>query len=350
MTKQRLILLFDGTWNDPEDQTNVFRLAERIREQDDDIRQTFFYDSGVGTGTSDRFMGGVTGHGLSKNLLEGYEWLAKHYNNNDEIWIFGFSRGAYTARSLVGLIRKCGLLRIVTPGLLDKAEGIYRDKRLSPDCDECQAFRNNYSRAPRVHFIGVWDTVGALGIPGTNLSEHGKYSWHDTELSSIVNYAYHAVALDEHRAAYDVPLWTGENGQEKPGNLDVEQRWFIGAHANVGGGYGAEDLLADIPFQWMIEKATSAGLKLDGFIAAEDAWKTSPQDSFKKFLKGVYAWFRKLRAPGDGRHFRHFNKGIEGKPAVNVTVDPSVWTRWKAPEFNYRPRTLTDAGQYPPGQ
>jgi uncharacterized protein (DUF2235 family) len=349
MTKQRLILLFDGTWNDPEDQTNVFRLAGRIREQDDDIRQRFFYDPGVGTGTSGRLLGGVSGHGLSQNLLQGYEWLAKHYNNNeDEIWIFGFSRGAYTARSLVGLIRKCGLLRIVTPSLLDKAERIYRDKRLSPDCPECQTFRNNYSRAPRVHFIGVWDTVGALGIPGTNLSEHGKFSWHDTELSSIVNYAYHAVALDEHRAAYDVPLWTGDNGQKKPENLDVEQRWFIGAHANVGGGYGPEDLLADIPFQWMIEKASSAGIKLDGFTAAEDAWKTQPRDSFRGFLKGVYAWFRKLRAPGDGRHYRHFNKGMKGKPAVNVSVDPSVWRRWKAPAFNYRPRTLTDAGQYPP--
>lgn len=348
MTKQRLILLFDGTWNDPEDQTNVFRLAGRIREYDDDVRQQFFYNPGVGTTKLDRFRGGVFGYGLSKNLLQGYEWLAKHYTDEDEIWIFGFSRGAYTARSFVGLIRKCGLLRIVTPGLLDKAEGIYRDKRLSPDCDECQAFRNNYSRDPRVHFIGVWDSVGALGLPGTSLSEHGKYSWHDTELSSIVDYAYHAVALDEHRAAYDVPLWTGDNGQQKRKNRDVEQRWFIGAHANVGGGYGPQDLLADIPLQWMMEKASHVGLKLDGFNAAEDAWKTQPRDSFSEFMKGAYAWFRKLRAPGDGRHFRHFNKGIKGKPAVNVTVDPSVWMRWKAPEYNYRPRTLIDAGQYPP--
>ncbi|MDY0164124.1 DUF2235 domain-containing protein [Desulfobotulus sp.] len=350
MTKQRLILLFDGTWNDPEDQTNVFRIAGLTREYDGDLRQRFFYDPGVGTGRFDRFRGGVFGSGLSKNLLQGYEWLAKRYSSEDEIWIFGFSRGAYTARSLVGLIQKCGLLRIVTPSLLDKAERIYRDKGLRPDCDECKAFRNNYSLTPRVHFIGVWDTVGALGIPGTNLSEHGKYSWHDTELSSIVNFAYHAVALDEHRAAYDVPLWTGENGQKKPENQEVEQRWFIGAHANVGGGYGSGDLLADIPLQWMMEKASSAGLKLDGFVASEDAWKTKPRDSFRDFLKGVYAWFRKLRASGDGRHFRKFDKGNKGKPAVNVTVDASVWMRWKDPEFNYRPRTLIDADQRPPEQ
>ena len=348
MTKQRLILLYDGTWNDPEDQTNVFRIAGRIHDYDGDVRQRFFYDTGLGTGKLDRFRGGLFGYGLSKNLLEGYEWLSKRYNTNDEIWIFGFSRGAYTARSLAGLIRKCGLLRIVTPGLLERAEGIYRDKSLHPDCEVCTAFRNSYSLSPRIHFIGVWDTVGSLGIRGTNLSEEGKYSWHDTEISGIVNYAYHALALDEYRAAYDPPLWTGENGHKKALNIDVEQRWFIGAHANVGGGYGAADHLADIPLQWMMEKAAAAGLKLDSFVAPADAWKTDPQDSFAQFLNGFYAFVRKLKVPGDGRHFRHFDKGPEGKPAINVTVDPTVWLRWQDPAFNYRPRTLTDAGQLPP--
>lgn len=350
MIKQRLILLFDGTWNDPEDQTNVFRIAGRIHEHDGDTRQRFFYDPGVGTGTFDRFRGGVFGAGLSKNLLQGYEWLAKRYANEDEIWIFGFSRGAYTARSLVGLIRKCGLLRIVTPSLLDSAEHIYRDKKLKPDCEECKAFRNSYSREPRVRFIGVWDTVGALGIPGTSLSEHGKYSWFDTELSGILDFAYHAVALDEHRAAYNVPLWTSDDGQKKPQNLDVEQRWFIGAHANVGGGYGSGDVLADIPLQWMMEKASKVGLKLDEFNADTHAWKHAPVDSFKAFLKPFYAWYRKIRAAGDGRHFRCFAKGMKGKPAIHVTVDSSVWLRWKDPKYHYRPRTLVDAGQHPPEQ
>jgi hypothetical protein len=185
-------------------------------------------------------------------------------------------------------------------------------------------------------------------VPGTSFSEHGRYSWHDTELSSIVDFAYHAVALDENRAAYDVPLWTSNNGEMKPHNREVEQRWFIGAHANVGGGYGSTDLLSEIPLQWMMEKASKAGLKLDAFNAASDAWKTKPRDSFRDFMKGAYAWFRAIRAPGDGRYFRSFAKGIEGKPAVNVSVDPSVWMRWNEPAFNYRPRTLIDAGQRPP--
>jgi uncharacterized protein (DUF2235 family) len=347
MSKQRLILLFDGTWNDPQDQTNVFRMAGRIHDHDGDVTQRFFYDTGVGTGKLNRFRGGVFGYGLSKNLREGYEWLAKRYNHEDEIWIFGFSRGAYTARSLVGMIRKCGLLRIVTPSLMDQAEHIYRDKSLSPDSEACKAFRQDYSVTPRIYFIGVWDTVGALGIPGTSISEHGKYSWHDTELSSIVDHAYHAVALDEHRAVYDVPLWTTYNGLKKPENQDVEQRWFIGAHANVGGGYGKDDLLANIPLQWMMDKASNAGLKLEPFTAPTEAWKVDPKDSFKAFLAGLYAWFRKFKGQGDGRHFRRFNQSMEGQPAVNVTVDKSVWLRWNDPQFNYRPGTLIDANQSP---
>ncbi|WNK20699.1 DUF2235 domain-containing protein [Halomonas piscis] len=347
MTKQKLILLFDGTWNDPQDRTNVFRLAQRLHEYDGNVRQRFFYDPGVGTGWPGHYLGGITGYGLSDNLREGYEWLAKRYTDGDDIWLFGFSRGAYTARSLAGLIRKCGLLRIVTPGLLDEAEALYRDGKLNPDDESCHTFKHYYGHTPRIHFIGVWDTVGALGVPGTNLSEHGKYSWHDTELSSTVDYAYHAVALDEHRAAYEVPLWVSRDGKQKADNRDVEQRWFIGAHANVGGGYG-DDPLADISLQWMSEKAAAAGLALDAFTAATDAWQTAPTDSFSPFMCGLYARWNRIRHSGDGRHYRPFAQGLEGKPAINVTVDPSVWQRWNDEGYDYRPRTLEDAGKGPP--
>lgn len=346
MAKQRLILLFDGTWNDPEDQTNVFRIASLIKKYDRNVRQRFFYDSGVGTGKFDRFRGGVLAYGLSENLLQGYEWLAKRYVEDDEIWVFGFSRGAYTARSLVGLIGKCGLLHIVTPSLLDMSERIYRNKDLAKESNYCKSFRQRYSRSPRIHFIGVWDTVGALGVPGTSFSEHGKYSWNDTELSSIVDYAYHAVALDEHRAAYETPLWVSNNGDKNANNREVEQRWFIGAHANVGGGYGSKDLLPDISLQWMVEKACNVGLKMNNYKADGDAWKTNPRDSFGEFLYGAYAF--SLKIFGKGRYFRPFDRGIKGKKAVNVTVDPSVWSRWKDPKLSYRPPTLEDAVKPPP--
>lgn len=347
MTKQRLIVLFDGTWNDPEDQTNVYRLSRRIHDYDGDTRQRFFYDPGVGTSTWSRVRGGAFGMGLSDNLRQGYEWLAKRYRQGDEIWIFGFSRGAYTARSLVGMIRKCGLLHITTPRLLKAAEEMYRNKQLSPDSGPCMEFRKAYSRDVKIHFVGVWDTVGALGIPGTHLSEFGKYSWHDTELSSIVERAYQAAALDEFRAAYDISLWTHSEGLKKPEQIVVEQRWFIGAHANVGGGYGS-DLLADLPLKWMLGNAAVAGLKVDAFDVDENAWKSKPRPSFQEFLWGSYAWFRRLKVKGDGKYFRKYSTGHDGGSAVNVTVDESVWLRWDDPNTSYRPMTLIRADQGPP--
>lgn len=349
MTKQKLILLFDGTWNDPEDQTNVYRITRLIHDYDGGVKQRFYYDPGVGTSRFQRISGGAFGVGLSKHLLKGYDWLARRYKEGDEIWIFGFSRGAYTARSLVGLIRKCGLMHVVTPGLLDKAESIYRDKALHPDADVCTDFKKSFSRQPRIHFIGIWDTVGALGVPGTTLFK-SKYDWHDTELSSIVDHAYQAVALDEHRATYNVSLWTSQDGKQKPGNRDVEQRWFIGAHANVGGGYGADDTLADISLKWMLGKAEKAGLKVAQYDVVEDAWKTAPRDSFAEFLRGMYAKFKRIGKTEDGRFYRQYSKGMQGKPAVNISIDDSVWTRWGDTTCDYRPRTLTDAHLSPPDQ
>ena len=349
MTKQKLILLFDGTWNDPEDQTNVYRLTRLIHDYDGDVRQRFYYDPGVGTSRFRRISGGAFGFGLSKHLRKGYDWLCRRYQEGDEIWIFGFSRGAYTARSLVGLIRKCGLVHVVTPGLLGKAESIYRDKNLHPDADACKDFKKRYSRQPRIHFIGIWDTVGALGVPGTNLFK-SQYDWHDTELSSIVDHAYQAVALDEHRETYNVSLWTSKDGKPKADNRDVEQRWFIGAHANVGGGYGPDDTLPDIPLNWMLGKAEKAGLKVNPFDVAEDAWKTAPRDSFAEFLWGIYGKFKRIGNAEDGRFYRQYSQGMQGKPAVNISIDESVWKRWADTTCDYRPRTLTDAKLTPPEQ
>jgi uncharacterized protein (DUF2235 family) len=339
--KERLIVLFDGTWNDPADLTNVFQLSTLIEEYDGEIKQTFFYEPGVGTAPGDKLRGGLFGYGLSENLLKGYDWLARHYKEGDEIWVFGFSRGAYTARSMVGLIRKCGLLKTSTPNLLQRAEDLYRDKSAHPDSDQCQTFRHTYSLEVNVHFLGVWDTVGALGIPGTMISEKALYSWHDTELSKIVSYAYHAMALDENREAYNVAMWTNENGTKKPENTDVEQRWFIGAHANVGGGYG-KDPLSTLSLAWMLEKARNANLKLKPYVAPTNAYLTKPTDSYKDFAYGIYGFFKGLFVKGDGRFFRPYEVIQNNMRSVNVTVDASVKSKWGA-QADYRPPTLTNA-------
>lgn len=350
---QRLVLLFDGTWNDPQDRTNVYRLAQDIQDYDEQsIRQRFYYEPGVGTRQWERFVGGVFGMGLSRNLQNGYDWLVRHYVENTQLFVFGFSRGAYTARSLVGMIRKCGLLRVSTPSLLKEAESLYRDKALAPNDARCCEFRDRYSREIEIHFIGVWDTVGALGIPGTSFSEHGRFAWHDTELSSIVRRAYQAVALDEHRKAYDIALWTHTSGKKKPSQEEVEQRWFIGAHANVGGGYRMEDgkfdPLATLGYEWICEKAHEAGLALRMPVSLPDAHRKDPVDSYQDFLKGLYRHYHALRdRGGDGRHYRHHAQDHNGNPAIGVTVDPSVWRRWRE-DSSYRPPTLVRAGCVPP--
>ncbi|MGB5854833.1 MAG: DUF2235 domain-containing protein [Oceanisphaera sp.] len=344
---QRLIVLFDGTWNDPQHNTNVIKLARSIAPFDGECRQRFFYSPGVGTTDTTRLLGGMFGVGLSKHLLQGYDWLARHYRSGDEVWVFGFSRGAYTARSMVGMIRKCGLLHVVTPTQLAAAERLYRNKSAAPDGELCQQFRREYSQEIKVHLLGVWDTVGALGIPGTLLSERGTYSWHDTRLSKIVERAYQAIALDEHRAVYNTVPWTSPNGQKKPAQLDVEQRWFIGAHANVGGGY-LNDPLADLPLAWMQQKAMAAGLVLTPVLPEEYAWLTPPVDSFRQFLGDFYRHYRRWFHHGDGRYYRDLYRDKEGQQAVGVTIDDSVWARWQRVD-HYRPRSLANARLGPVG-
>lgn len=345
---QRLILLFDGTWDDFDDRTNVYRMASAIVSYDGPTRQRFFYQSGVGTSPGTRFLGGATGAGLTEILLEGYEWLAKRYEPGDEIWVFGFSRGAYTARSLAGLIRKCGLLRIVTPKAIHEATRLYRDTDVHPESENCKTFRQHYSLpGVGIHFLGVWDTVGSLGIPGHALLSRQFFEWHDTELSGIVRHAYQAMALDEHRQEFDVSLWRGSEKDphlKKPGQDDVEQRWFIGSHGDVGGGCPRDDL-SQIPLRWMQEKATAAGLKLDPLcVPPAGAELSEPYDSYRLFLGGVYPLLRAGLTGQSGPFHRRFDlvrksdSSDELVQAINVTIDPSVFRRMQV--LPYAPPTL----------
>ncbi|HWQ40255.1 MAG TPA: DUF2235 domain-containing protein [Burkholderiales bacterium] len=324
---RRVALLFDGTWNNRKDRTNVVRMRDSIQSTGlEDPEQPCYYDTGVGTHWYRRFTGGAFGRGLSENIRAGYAWLARTYRPQDEIFLFGFSRGAYTARSLVGLIRKCGLPKNVDQALLDQAYTLYRDKNIAPDDPPAVGFRNAHSREIRVHFIGVWDTVGALGIPVSHVPfGRDYYRWHDTELSKIVDYAYHAVAIDERRRDYAVAVWT----RIKPENREVEQRWFIGAHANVGGGYDKDpvDTLPNPPLRWIQDKAEAAGLRLKSkVVIGPDDHLAEVNDSFKEFMFGLYQRFKDPFA-------RPFGSG------VNETVDESVWNRWRY-DPEYRPASL----------
>ncbi|MDQ6609749.1 MAG: DUF2235 domain-containing protein, partial [Bacteroidota bacterium] len=274
---KRIVTCSDGTWNKPdlkdkgiEVKTNVAKMYESICSKGkNDIEQVKIYDQGVGTGNTlkDKIVGGATGLGLDRHIKDMYTFFVINYNKGDEIYLFGFSRGAYTARSIAGFIRNCGILKPEYIHLVDKAYSLYRDRNnySTPDSDLMRSFRAAYciENITPIHFIGVWDTVGSLGIPlpWYQLANRNKYKFHDVTLSSTIRNAYHALAIDERRALFSPTLWkkskTVSNDPEHP--QQMEQRWFAGVHSNVGGGY-ADSALSNITLKWLMEKAEAVGL------------------------------------------------------------------------------------------
>lgn len=328
---RRLVILFDGTWSKADTQTNVERLCKLLAARDAlEREQVCEYLVGVGVEPGlGHLLGGAFGRGLADSVKRGYQWLAQHWRNGDEVWLFGFSRGAYAARSVSGLIHKCGLLKPdangqVTSAAVDAAYTFY-EKNTPYNDPQAVAFRARYSREIDIHFIGVWEMVGELGIPDVASwfpYARDHYRFHDTELSGNVRNAYQALALDEHRADFMLAKWTSLPPSATP--ITVEQRWFIGAHSDVGGGNASDgaghspDLLPDITLAWMQRKAIDAGLAFDEtFVFAADAFMATPNDSYKQFMYGLYRIFKRPR-----------NRVIGG--GVNETVDDTVWQRWRA--------------------
>lgn len=295
--KKRLAVCYDGTWSKPDqpNPTNVVKIHKAIvRGVAGDCFQDAFYDAGVGTGMFTRFLGGAFGVGLSKNIRQGYRFLLENYELGDEIYLFGFSRGAYTARSTAGLIRNCGLLKREFASQLEAAYDLYRrrDPDSTPDSPESVAFRKKYSHEPRIKFIGVWDTVGSLGIPvGRVFSRvvNQRWEFHDPRLSRSVDFAYHALAVDERRKPFQPTLW---EQNEKPEGQVLEQVWFSGVHSNVGGGY-RETGLSDIALEWMMKKAEACGLVLDR-KQMEKPLQPDPLGKLENSLK----WFYKIISLG----------------------------------------------------
>ncbi|WAC58017.1 DUF2235 domain-containing protein [Gordonia sp. SL306] len=303
MTK-RLIVCCDGTWNffGQRNPTNVVTLFEEIAKfNDDGTPQKKFYVAGVGSNPLQKIRGGALGWGLSKNLKTGYEELVDNYEPGDEIFLFGFSRGAYTARSLAGFIRNVGILKRENKKQIDQAFNIYRDRdrtENAPDGEAAKRFRQQYSHDDvNIRFIGVWDTVGSLGIPFGQYplikKVNSRWAFHDTKLSSKVGAAYHALAIDEKRGPFEPTLWlSNPDAKEQV----VEQVWFSGVHCNVGGGY-ANTPISNIPLVWMMKKASDHGLTFGGStsgdVAADGAASTAPiavLNRIDRLLQGTNAY------------------------------------------------------------
>jgi uncharacterized protein (DUF2235 family) len=317
---KKIIISFDGTWNTPDPNpevdgngsTNVQKLHESILSADaEGVKQDKWYEAGVGTKWYNKIRGGAFGVGLTEKIQDGYKQLINTFEEGDQIFIFGFSRGAYTARSLVGLIRNSGLLKPEHAKRARDAYSLYRTRDEGADTENAKFFRKKYSREVSIHFLGVWDTVGALGIPLESFDWFNKsfYQFHDTELSGIVKNAFQALAIDEHRKSYSATLW---DPKEKP-NQEVEQTWFSGAHGNIGGGY-SDKHLSDISLRWMIVKAQEAGLVLDqNKISGFPKVLPSITDSYKDFLGGAYSKF-------EPRYFRTIGVTPHGQESIDTTV------------------------------
>jgi uncharacterized protein (DUF2235 family) len=291
-------------------------------------------------------------------LSVGYGWLIDHYDPEDEIFIFGFSSGAYAARSLAGLVAKCGLLK---PGAPLGINQLYERYKRADD-KTIWALRETpatvtgieeqwvlkYSQAIHIKVVAVWDTLGALGVPFGHIRgiSRSTLGWLHTGLRLPIEHGFHALAIDEHRHAFGPTLWTVRRPKDPEAVVavpralaSVEQRWFVGAHANVGGGCRS-DLLAQIPLRWMMKKGSLHGLAFRNDIDLDgDVLKAPISDSYREFMYGAYAklssrYYRPIgEAPKETADGTHSN--------VNETIDGSVFDRWRA-DSTYRPPNLTD--------
>jgi len=275
---KRIAFCADGTWDSSSNRTNVYKLFKSLSVTADQIP---LYEDGVGVDGNPilKFIGGAFGTGLWKKIKEGYTKIAHVYEPGDSLFLFGFSRGAYTARSLAGMISVCGLpSKNVTDDMVNTAFEAYREKEERQallaklkDCD---------MRDVNITLVGVWDTVGSLGIPSlVGGVDPIVYGFLDTSLSPKVLNAYHALAIDEKRSEFPATLWTSQPAAGQT----VEQVWFCGVHSDVGGGEPAgapgSTALSDITLGWMMSKAAAHGLAIEPAILAQYTIPLDPKYS-----------------------------------------------------------------------
>lgn len=331
---KQLILLLDGTWNDqdvgPSD-TNIVRLRDVIDRsldpaavapapnesaparltasrgfRNDNVPHLVFYERGVGTSLLfDAFAGGAFGEGLEDNIRRAYKFLSFYYEDGDEIYIFGFSRGAYTARSLGGYIYAAGVLRreFCTPENEERAWRYYRtapNDRSPGEWARLTPFMFDRARL-KIEAMGVFDTVGALGIPLRAFwrANRERYGFHEVELNPIVRFNLQALAIDERRAAFEATLWRKTPFRYFAGR--VEQVWFAGCHTDIGGGrieeatraVRAPHALDDVALDWMLKRLSQLcpNFPFDRVKSkwrnVDSAWSLSPQHDGRSGVWGL---------------------------------------------------------------
>ncbi len=313
---RNLILCLDGTGNQfKEDNSNVvklFRVLDRGADADGAIFQKIYYDGGVGTLPAPHLstplarkissgLGLAFGAGLRRDVEEAYSFLMEEYEPGDQVFLFGFSRGAYTARVLAGFIHRCGLLEPGCQNLIPYATRLFRRKQ--PDFKVLGRFKSVYSRPCPIHFLGLWDSVSAYGWVTDPIFMP------NTSNNPSVRSVRHALAIDERRAFFRALHW----GDEPDDTVEV---WFSGVHSDVGGGYPEEESgLAKISLEWMIGEALQAGLRVDPV-------------AYGKYVQGEH----------EGKRYKHYVgpgfEGLAGRQHESLT--------WKWMSVQFLPQRIWD--------
>ena len=325
---KNIVICSDGTWNRPEENTeedfptNVLKFARGIAPKDDTGKsQVVFYDWGIGS-YHNKVSGGAFGSGLEKNIMDGYRFLVHNYEPGDKIFLFGFSRGAYTVRSLSGLINNCSILKGSESNRIQEAFDLYKNPKYKPNGEYSLKWKKDYSVSEKtnIHFIGVWDTVGAMGLPFSFFGLiKDKHRFYDNKLGSNIVYARHAMSLDEQREDFKPTIWKPRK------EVDLKQVWFAGVHCDVGGSYKNDSdgtSAADIPMIWLKNEAYSKGLAFEEFLFVD---KLNPHANLHNEYKGFYR-FKK-------NHIRR----IPSLNSIPTLVHSSVKERYKDPDYTSEP-------------
>ena len=361
-TKKRLVVCCDGTWQNQNNEipTNVFKLAQAVKpiaKHQEEINQVLYYDPGIGaiekeTGGSwvkntldllKRFGGGAFGWWIDEKIRSAYIFLCLNYLPGDEIYLFGFSRGAYTVRSLAGLINCAGLLKRPDINKTAEAYRIYRlrdpQQRQRNAIDFCD---RHQTQRVELKFLGCWDTVGALGVPNLipwlpiDKIFQRKYKFHDFKLSPIVENARHAIAIDEIKPAFEVAI------MEASANFEgtLKQVWFPGNHGCVGGGTAETIGLSNAALKWMADEASQLGLDLD-LSLAESTELIDVKTPFKTPSIGETI-LEKITGSKE-RDLVKLDKQLKSfKFDINDSFHLSVKERWRDRYSNYRPNNLQE--------
>lgn len=335
--------------------TNIYKMYLAARSN---AAQRCFYDPGLGSDPVkpldwptwfNNLVSKATGLGITENIRNCYEFLLLNHDSDRRIGLFGFSRGAYTVRSLGGLLTLCGIPAPLQDGvdirgenkpekalrakIIDRAIAIYQTEYGSKGAAKRAALAADFRAEYRCldanpHVIGVFDTVAALGLPGVmNLANPFKHKFHNTALSNKVRYGFQALSVDENRKIFEPVLWDEPAAADGP---QIEQVWFPGVHSDIGGGY-AEAGLANVSLKWMLDRCRQPGVDVDfGGLAPSADILDVQHDERTGF--GIF-WRPGLRT------------GFVVTEAFDrAPLAPRIEDRLKAPTLAYRPEAL---GKHP---